>query len=216
MTFRLSYPSSTMRRSLLLSSLGLSLLLTACVDTTGLSEESSKQPRGNQNSAVVVTEYADFQCPACQSAFSILVEPLLQKYGSQVKFEYKQFPLQNIHPYAMVLAEGSECAADQGKFWEYVDTMFPRLSSLESEGKTLSRQLITDVGQEIGVDADLFERCTRSRIKKNAVLADYNEGREKGVIGTPTFFVNGQKVASDLTAISAAVDAALTGTANRL
>jgi hypothetical protein len=102
-----------MKRTLAL--LSLTFALTACVDTTGISPDSSKKPEGNASSVVVVTEYADFQCPACRAAYSSLVKPLVEKYQTQVRFDYKHFPLRSLHRYTMDLAEASECAADQGK-----------------------------------------------------------------------------------------------------
>lgn len=100
------------------------LLLAACVDTTGISPTSSRPPRGNANALVTVMEFADFQCPACMSAHATINKPLFEKYGSQVRFEFRHFPLRNIHRFALDLAEASECAADQGKFWEFVDLAY--------------------------------------------------------------------------------------------
>ena len=187
------------------------LLLSACgVDTTGISPASSKKPQGNANASVIVQVYSDFQCPACRVAHSLIVQPLLQKYKTQISFEFVQFPLMTIHPLALPFAEASECAADQGKFWEFVDMAFERQLRMDKEQKTATAADIQTWARDLNLDLSLFDRCTTSRIKRKAVLAEFEAGRKLDVGGTPTFFVNGQKIEkNDLGVLSAAVDAAL-------
>lgn len=197
--------------------LALVLLLSACgVDTTGISPTSSKKPQGNPSASVIVQEYSDFQCPACRVAHSLIVQPLLQKYKTQISFEFKQFPLMTIHPYALAFAEASECAADQGKFWEYSDMMFERQLQMDKEQKSATTADIDTWARDLNLDMTLFGRCTKSRIKRASILAEFEAGRKLNVGGTPTFFVNGQKLeANDLGTLSAAVDAALVKSAGR-
>jgi len=182
----------------------LSLLLAACgVDTTGLSPKSSKQPKGNPAALVTVTEYGDFQCPACKTAHEFITKPLLQKYGDKIRFEFKQFPLRTIHAYALEAAEASECAADQGKFWEFVDIAYARQADLSSSA-------LRDFAKVLGLDADLFDRCVRSGIKEGTTRSDEADGNALDVQGTPSYFVNGQRVASNTyQALSDAVEQAL-------
>lgn len=187
----------------LLALLAPVILLTACVDTTGLSGDSSKTPHPSTdaNATVTVTEYGDLQCPSCKAAQDLVVKPLIDKYGKQIRFEFKQFPLRAIHPYALIAAEGSECAADQGKFWEFIDLVFVNQASL-------SESALYGWAEELKLDADLFSRCVKSHIKRDAILAEYAAGQQLGVAGTPSFFVNGKKVESTVEAIGAAVDEA--------
>ncbi len=192
-----------------LSLFGLTLFLIACVDTTGISPNSSKQPKGNPQSIVLVTEYADLECPACRTAHTAIVKPLLEKYGTQVRFDFRHFPLRSLHRYTMDLAEVAECAADQGKFWEYVDTAFEKQPDL----KTGSAQFW---GEELVADTNLFSRCTRSHIKKDAIMADYDAGIAMGVQGTPTFFVNGKQTPATVDDLSAAIEGQLKGATQRL
>ena len=110
----------------LLPLLSLVLFLTAC----GEAQVSSRQPKGNPNAAILVEEFADLQCPACGAAHEKIVEPLLEKYGNDIRFEHKHFPLRSIHRFALDASEMSECAADQGKFWEFVDIAFTNQSDL--------------------------------------------------------------------------------------
>jgi protein-disulfide isomerase len=196
-----------MKRTLAL--LSLTFALTACVDTTGISPDSSKKPEGNASSVVVVTEYADFQCPACRAAYSSLVKPLVEKYQTQVRFDYKHFPLRSLHRYTMDLAEASECAADQGKFWEYVGVAFEKQEELTSGSAA-------EWGNELVADKDLFSRCVKSHIKKDAIMAEYDAGVKAGVQGTPTFYVNGTQTPATLDDLTKAIDAQLKGARQRL
>lgn len=195
-----------------LTLLSLTLFLSACVDTTGLSPQSGKQPRGNPNAAVTLMEFSDFECPACRAAHAIILKPLLQKYGDRVAFVYKQFPLLTIHELALPLAEASECAADQGKFWEFADMAFERQLEMDKTGQKVQRSNIETWARDMSLDPDLFRRCTTSNIKKNAVMAEFDEGRKLGVNGTPTFFVNSVLVKMDtldVATVEKALDEAL-------
>lgn len=200
----------THRRSLL--AVSFSLLLAACgADTTGLSPELQNQPHPSTsaNAAVTVTEYADLQCPACRAAHTVIVQPLIQNYGTRIRYEFKHMPLSSIHRFAVEAAEAAECAGDQGKFWEFVDHTFENQDQL-------SREALKEWGEELVSDTALFERCVDSHVKRDAVIENYEEGRGLGVTGTPTFFVNGERVESDLAAISAAIDAEIGEAGQRL
>lgn len=179
-------------------------LLTACVDTTGLTAtiHTDAHPETSQNALVTVTEYADLQCPACRSAQAILVEPLIESYGTKISYDYRHFPLTSIHRYALEAAEAAECAGDQGKLWAFIDLAYEEQAELSSEAL---RTWATD----LKLDLPLFERCVSSHIKRKAIVASYEEGRAKGVQGTPTFFVNGQQTPSTIEALTSAIDAAL-------
>jgi protein-disulfide isomerase len=189
----------------------VTLALAACVDTTGLSGESSAypHPQSNPNAAVVVAEFGDLQCPSCKAAHEVIVKPMLAELGSTIRYEFHQFPLSSIHRYALDAAEASECAADQGKFWEYIDIAFTRQDEL-------SKDALKEWAAPLGLDTDLFGRCLDSHIKRDVVLEQYEAGRELGVTGTPTFFVNGRKVESTIDAIRSAAQEAARGAAQML
>lgn len=192
-------------RTLTLSALiSASLLLGACgVDTTGLTGTSAKAPKGPASAAVTLTEYGDLQCPACKAAHEILTKPILAQYSGKIRFEYKHFPLRSIHVYAYEAAQASECAADQGKFWEFVDLDYAKQDALSSNA-------LRDWAAELRLDTALFDRCVKSGIKGDTVLAEYAQGEKLGVNSTPTYFVNGVRVESNtIEAMKAAIDAAL-------
>ncbi len=180
-----------------------SIAFVACgVDTTGLSAVSSRLPLGSANAGVLVQEFADLQCPACKTANSLITKPMLQKYGSSIRLEFKHFPLTQ-HEYAIEAAQALECAADQGKFWQYLDLAYERQDSLSSAA-------LRELATVLGLDASLFDRCLSSGIKKDVVLADFAAGEKIGIDQTPTYFVNGVKVTdASYAGVSAAIEAAL-------
>lgn len=196
-----------MIKNITILSLCSAFLLTAC----GKSEDvaSSRPAKGNPQAAVLVEEFADLQCPACRAAHEKVVAPLLEKYGNDIRFEFQHFPLRAIHRFAMDAAEMSECAADQGKFWEFVDIAFEKQSEL-------SHEALVEWAEELGLDATAAERCWKSHSKRDTVLASYKAGREREVNGTPTFFVNGERVDTGFDTLSEAIDAVLEGTKMRL
>jgi len=158
-------------------------------------------PSSNPDAPVVVVEYADLQCPFCRTAHMNIVKPLLEQFGTRIRFELRHFPLRSIHPQALAAAEATECAADQEKFWEYADIAF-------SKQQEMSREKLLVWAAEISLDSSRFEQCLSSGSKRALVLSEYKEGRAMGVLGTPTFFVNAEMVDGKLEAIEKAIEAA--------
>jgi protein-disulfide isomerase len=127
--------------------------------------------------------FSDYQCPYCVRSEPVLAE-VLERYPDQVRLVHRHFPLDNIHPFARPAAEASMCADEQGKFWEYHDGIFARRGKLEDGS-------FAEIGSAVGLDADEFDSCIRERRYKDFVEADFAAGREAGVTGTPSFFLNG-------------------------
>lgn len=147
---------------------------------------------GSQGSPVTVIEFADFQCPYCAGAESI-VKQLISQYPDKIKFVYRHFPLTAIHPYAMQSAMASECANEQGKFWEMHDLIFDRQQNLK--GDNLSNEdFFLNIAGEIGVDSSSFNDCLDRQAFHDYISQDISDGLKYGVNGTPTFFVNREKV----------------------
>ena len=177
------------------------LILAGCVKGTELPETSSRSahPGSNPNASVTVVEYADLQCPACRATNEQVVKPLLSQYGDRIRYEYRHFPLSSIHQYAFPAAEAAECAADQGRFWEFIEKAYERQDELDESA-------LSDWAASLDIDMDLFRQCVQSRTKRQIVLNDYKEGRKAGVKGTPSFFVNGEKVPHDLNSLGSAIN----------
>ncbi len=141
--------------------------------------------RGNFNAPITIVEWSDFQCPYCLR-FNASVERIFAEYGDKVRWVYRHFPLDSIHPAARPAAEASECAAEQGKFWEFHDEIFANQSRLSS-GKTL----YTEIARDLKLDMDKFTDCVDARKYQNKVQTQTNDGLAVGVTGTPGSFLNG-------------------------
>lgn len=148
---------------------------------------------GNPDAKVVIVEYGDYQCPGCASAASILDE-VAQKYSDDVAFVYRHFPLSTIHPNARAAAAAAEAAGLQDRYWQ----MHNRLFTSQNEWGGLSGAQRTDMfetyAREIGIDADKLREDLGLDSISAKINFDTALGRNLGVTGTPTIFVNGEKV----------------------
>jgi protein-disulfide isomerase len=183
------------RIALILAALLLALVLVAgCTENTERKDIkiSGRPYKGTANASVVVVDFSDFECPYCKQAVAT-EQYLLGKYAGKIKIVFKQFPLVNIHIDAMKAAQASECAHEQGKFWEYHDMLFDNQQRLADAD-------LKSYAKYIGLDSGRFDACLGSGIKEAIVLADLNEGGRIGVRATPTFFVNGIQVSSPVQA----------------
>ena len=136
---------------------------------------------GNPQASVTVVEWGDFQCPVCGMAEGVAHE-IRQKYASQVRFVFRQFPLERIHSHALKAAEASECSAEQGKFWEMVGKLY-------SGDRDLSDEALVRYARELGLDMGRYEGCLDSGATVARIHRDVEDGRALGVRATPTFFV---------------------------
>lgn len=158
---------------------------------------------GTADAPVDVVEYGDFECPNCKQA-APAVKLLLGHFAGRIRFVYRHFPLEEVHPHALRAAEAAECAGAQGKFWPMHDALFehqPRLEVPELRGYAVPLQL--DLAR---YDQDMSGRVYVPRIRE-----DIRGGRESGARSTPTFFVDARvcDVSYDLKALFVAVEAAL-------
>lgn len=151
-----------------------------------VSVDDSDHIRGNKNAPVTIVEYSDYECPYC-SRFHPTMEKVMEDYGDQVRWVYKHFPLDSLHPEARPAALASECANELGgndAFWSFTDAMFKNQANL---GDELYKQTASD----LGLDSAKFEECYSSKKYANRVQEDQQEGQSLGVQGTPASFVNG-------------------------
>lgn len=146
--------------------------------------------KGNVDAEVSLVEYSDFECPACAS-FQPVIKQILDQYGEQMSFEYKHFPLP-IHSHAVDAAVAAEAAGQQGKFFEFHDVLFAKQS--EWSAMAVPNTAFIKYASEIGLDVAQFRNQLKSSILKDHVRAEFNESRELGLTGTPTFFLNGEKM----------------------
>ncbi len=143
------------------------------VDNVVPVSEDDDHIRGDAGALISVIEYSDFECPFCQRHHPTM--QAMMEEVDDVNWVYRHYPL-SFHPNAQKAAEASECAAEQGKFWEYADILFEKGSD--------NTQLVT-YAEELDLDKDEFETCLSSG-KFNEKIADQmSKGSAAGVSGTP-------------------------------
>jgi len=140
---------------------------------------------------VVVTEFSDLQCPACSGSQAPLME-ILDQYQGQVKLVFRHFPLTSIHKNAMAAAIFSEAVSEQGKFWEIEDLLYKRQGEWSELAEPESKLL--EYGAELGLDLEKLKSDLKRDDLKQIVLNDNTDAIRYKIQGTPTFFVNGERV----------------------
>jgi protein-disulfide isomerase len=179
---------------------------TPAADTSVVVREANR--RGDKNAPIVVVEFSDFQCPFCGRFFRTVEPDVRKQYidTGKVTFVYKHMAI--LGQESIWAGEAAECAADQGKFWEYHDLVFSRQSG-ENQG-AFTKENLLGFAKELNLDMNKFEPCLKNDQTLDRVQADTQEGQAAGVRGTPTFFINGQPIvgAQPLEAFQAAFDKA--------
>ena len=160
------------------------------VNRAALSLENSPS-LGPANAKVTLVEFSDFQCPHCRLAYQAL-KALLPKFP-QVRVVYKNFPLENIHPWAMMAAVGSRCAYQNSNaaFWKMYDSIFDQQDVISAENVY---DKLTDFAGAAGISADAFHTCLNDPASKQAIDADLQLGEKLDINSTPTIFINGRRV----------------------
>ena len=142
---------------------------------------------GPSKASVTLVEFSDFHCPFCRKGSST-VDQLMNIYPGKIRRIWRHFPLP-MHPGADRTHEASECANEQGKFWEYHGKLF------ETQGGARDDNALTDLAKQAGLNEKKFKDCLASGKYKGLIQQEVSKGSQVGVQGTPTFFVNGQEVA---------------------
>src|SRR6202140_624959 len=161
---------------------------------------SGRPPRGNKNAKVTGVNYDDFECPFCSRMHSTLFPGLFKEYGDRVLFIYKDFPLEEIHPWAIHAAVNANCleAQNNDAYWDYADYLHAHQDAVKGkngrDGQNAELdKLATLQGQKHNLDAAKLQACVKAQDDK-AVRASVREGDGVGVDATPTMFINGQKL----------------------
>lgn len=152
--------------------------------------------RGDPNAPITIVEFSDFQCPFCARFHTQTLPLLLEEYidDGKVNFVYRDFPIQSIHPNALPAAVAAECADEQGKFWEYHDTLFEKQrewSNLDSDSVIST---FSQFASEINLEQEQFDSCLESGKYLEEVQGDLSDGRDYDITGTPGFFIGNEKI----------------------
>ncbi len=178
---------------------------------------NGRPTRGNKDAKVTVVNYDDFECPFCSRMHQTLFPGLFKEYGDRVLFIYKDYPLEEIHPWAIHAAVNANClnAQNSDAYWDYADYLHGNQHAISAEKGRDSQNAELDKlamlqGEKHNLDTPKLQTCIRAQDDK-AVRASMSEGESVGVDATPTMFVNGQKLdgAVPAEAIRLAIDQAL-------
>ncbi len=151
--------------------------------------------QGFEGAPVTIVEFSDFECGHCAKAHRVLKE-ILPRYRSQVRIVFRHFPLDSscnssvqrpLHRNGCAAAVAAECAAEQGRFWEYHDLLFQNQAHLDPAS-------LIAYAAKLGLDVERFQACTKSDGARSRVLRDVAEGVRLGINSTPTFFLNGRTI----------------------
>lgn len=155
---------------------------------------SSDRTRGNASASVVITEYGDYECPAC-GAWDPFMDQLYQKYQDKVLFVFRNFPLYQIHPNAEISSQAAEAAGVQGKYWEMHALLY---KNQDTWSKDTSGDVVTKYfdayAQSLGLNVTQFNTDIDSTAVKNKIQADTALGNQANLDHTPTFFVNNVEI----------------------
>lgn len=153
--------------------------------------------KGNPNAKVTIVEWADFECPHCKQA-AFYMQDIVQRYYDHVYMAFRNYPLgkpcntevsRNMHPMSCEAAWGTQCARREGVFFDFHNQAFDAQGSLSS--KRLEK-----IAVAVGMDKAWYQECINRNDIRTEVVDQLQQGRDVGVRGTPTFFVNGRELLS--------------------
>jgi len=164
---------------------------------------------GEPNAPVVIEEFSDFQCSYCQTFHQNTGAQIIEQYveTGQVYFIFRNFAF--LGRESLAAANGSMCAAEQGKFWEYADILFANQSG--HDAGAFSDRRLEAFAENINLDKALFQSCMRENRYQDQIQQDYQAGVSQGINSTPSFIINGKLVTGALSfsAFQAEIEAAL-------
>jgi len=181
------------------------------IDVTG------RPTRGAKASKVVAVNFDDFECPYCSRMHQTLFPEIFKEYGDRVTFIYKDYPLAEIHPWAIHAAVDANCLGAQNAdaYWDFADYIHANQREVSTEKTPVLRFAALDrlallQGQKHNLDTVKLQSCLKAQ-DEAAVKASMKQGDAIGVSATPTLFINGEKIdgAVPVSQVRAALDRAL-------
>jgi len=158
---------------------------------------------GPTHTPVTIVEYGDFECPNCKQA-APAVKLMLARFAERARFVFRHFPLEEVHPHALLAAQAAEAAGGQGKFWQMHDLLFDNQSHLKlHQLRSYAERLELDLARyDLEIDDEVYLQRVREHIEG---------GVRSGVHATPTFFINGalHDVSYGLQSLADGIEAAL-------
>ncbi len=149
----------------------------------------SNHTQGTGTTGVTLVEFGDFQCPAC-GAYYPLFQNIKQQYGNKITFQFRHFPLVNIHQNAMAAHRAAEAASVQGKFWEMHDLLYERQNQWKDA--TNAPGIFEDYATELGLNVEQFKTDAASETISGIINADVKAAQALGATSTPTIILDGK------------------------
>lgn len=143
---------------------------------------------GSASAKITVVEFGDFACPVCLQAFPTVRE-ISSKYKNDIKFIWRDYPV--VQDYSDLLALAGRCAGEQGLFWPIHDKLF------QNQGVDQPDQLAA-LANQVGADLIKFKNCFNQQKYLPQIQKDLEAGQSFDIAGTPTYFINGYKLAGDV------------------
>jgi protein-disulfide isomerase len=150
--------------------------------TFSMTSSTGSPSLGPADAPVKIVEYADYQCPYCKQVHPLL-KRLQEEFPNKTQLTYEDFPLP-MHANAEKAAEAAHCAGDQGKYWEFHDAVFERATALDVPS-------LKELAKSVNLDQAKFDQCLDSGKQAATVAKSQTGGKDLGLTGTPTFFING-------------------------
>lgn len=154
-----------------------------------------RAPVGNQDhilgkpaAEITLVEYGDYECSHCGHAYP-LIKKLMKEFSDDLLFVFRNFPLQESHPNAMIAAQAAEAAGLQNKFWDMHDLIYEHQDELEENN-------LIYFAETLNIDINQFQTDLHSQNIISKIESDFESGIRSGVNGTPTFFINDQRLNS--------------------
>lgn len=186
-------------------------------EVMGKIDTAGRPTRGDKSAKVVVVNYDDFECPFCARMHETLFPEILKEYGDRVLFVYKDYPLAEIHPWAIHAAVDANCLANQNSdaYWDFADYVHANKQQVDAEKTPAARydaldKIAIQQGQKHNLDATKLQACVKAQ-NEDPIRRSMKEADGLGVNATPTLFINGQKIdgAVPIGQLRAALDSAL-------
>ena len=137
---------------------------------------------GSPGAPLTLVMYGDYACPYTRRA-SAFVEVALRKLGRRMRYAFRHFPREELHPEACLLAEAAHAAAAQGRFWEMHQALLGSEEPVD----------LAAVAGQLGLDLERFLSELQARTHRPSVAREVDGGVRSGVTGTPTLFINGKR-----------------------
>jgi len=178
--------------------------------------KATSHVEGSNSKGITLVEYGDFQCPVC-GLYEPTVKQVAEKYKDDIQFQFRHFPLQQVHPNAFAASRAAEAASLQNKFWEMHDLLYANQNEWSAASDPVS--MFNGYAKTLGINVEQFKTDFTSGKVNGAIQADISAGNKLKVTGTPTFFLNGKLVElkslvgsdnyPDIKKFSAVIDAAI-------